>query len=62
MKINIDSFEFAKDNLGNQYRAALVDITEVNTFPQCFIGGEFLGGAVDGGHFHVGRRALVHMA
>jgi cysteine synthase A len=45
--INIDSFEFAKDNTGNKYRAALSSITGVNTFPQCFVGGQFIGGAVD---------------
>ena len=45
--INIDSFEFAKDNMGNKYRAALSDLTKCVTFPQCFIGGEFMGGAAD---------------
>lgn len=45
--INIDSFEFAKDNQGNKYRSALSSITECNTFPQCFIGGSFMGGAAD---------------
>ena len=45
--INIDSFEYAKDNMGNKYRAALSSTTDCNTFPQCFIGGNFMGGAAD---------------
>lgn len=45
--INIDSFEFAKDNQGNKFRAALSSLTDCNTFPQCFIAGEFFGGAAD---------------
>ena len=45
--INIDSFEFAKDDMGNKYRAALASLTECNTFPQMFIGGDFFGGAAD---------------
>jgi cysteine synthase A len=45
--INIDSFEYAKDQMGNKYRAALCDMTDCNTFPQLFINGEFVGGAVD---------------
>ena len=45
--VNIDAFEFAKDNMGNKYRAALAQMTECNTFPQCFIGGTFFGGAAD---------------
>ena len=45
--INIDSFEYAKDNMGNKYRSALSSLTDCNTFPQCFIGGEFMGGAAD---------------
>jgi cysteine synthase A len=46
-KIDIDSFEYAKDQMGNKYRAALSDMTECVTFPQLFIDGEFKGGAVD---------------
>lgn len=46
-KIDIDSFEYAKDNLGNKYRASLCEWTECNTFPQFFVKGEFRGGAVD---------------
>jgi hypothetical protein len=32
--INIDSFEYAEDNMGNKYRAALTNLTDCNTFPQ----------------------------
>lgn len=46
-KINIDSFEYAKDNLGNQYRAALCAQTDCKTFPQYFVQGVFQGGAAD---------------
>jgi len=46
-QINIDAFQYAKDNMGNKYRAALTDLTECATFPQCFIDGEFIGGAAD---------------
>jgi cysteine synthase A len=45
--IDIDSFQYAKDNQGNKYRAALHACTSVNTFPQVFVKGEFVGGAVD---------------
>jgi cysteine synthase A len=46
-RIDIDSFKFAKDNMGNKYRAALQDMTDCKTFPQFFVGGELVGGAVD---------------
>jgi cysteine synthase len=46
-RVDIDAFKFAKDNMGNKYRAALAEMSGVNTFPQIFIGGEFVGGAVD---------------
>eukprot|EP00013_Stygamoeba_regulata_P000267 CAMPEP_0177636486 /NCGR_PEP_ID=MMETSP0447-20121125/4466_1 /TAXON_ID=0 /ORGANISM="Stygamoeba regulata, Strain BSH-02190019" /LENGTH=510 /DNA_ID=CAMNT_0019138355 /DNA_START=202 /DNA_END=1734 /DNA_ORIENTATION=+ len=45
--IAIDSFKYAKDNMGNKYRSALSNLTGCNTFPQCFIGGKFFGGAAD---------------
>ena len=45
--IDIDSFEFAPGNYGNEIRAALQEETGVATFPQIFIDGKFLGGAVD---------------
>ena len=47
VKIDIDSFQYAKDNLGNQYRAALQAQTKCMTFPQFFVDGTFHGGAVD---------------
>eukprot|EP00534_Pseudo-nitzschia_fraudulenta_P011236 CAMPEP_0201221350 /NCGR_PEP_ID=MMETSP0851-20130426/192059_1 /ASSEMBLY_ACC=CAM_ASM_000631 /TAXON_ID=183588 /ORGANISM="Pseudo-nitzschia fraudulenta, Strain WWA7" /LENGTH=519 /DNA_ID=CAMNT_0047511091 /DNA_START=204 /DNA_END=1763 /DNA_ORIENTATION=- len=46
-RIDIDSFEFAKDNMGNKYRSALQEETGCKTFPQFFIDGKFIGGAVD---------------
>jgi cysteine synthase A len=46
-RIDIDSFEFARDQMGNRYRAALVDETGCPTFPQLFLSGKFVGGAVD---------------
>jgi len=46
-RIDIDCFQFAKDNVGNKYRAALQDITGCKTFPQFFIDGTFVGGAAD---------------
>jgi Cysteine synthase len=46
-KIDIDSFIYAKDNIGNYYRAALCEWTSCATFPQFFVAGKFVGGAVD---------------
>lgn len=46
-KIDVDSFQYAKDNLGNKYRASLSEWTKCNTFPQFFVKGKFIGGAVD---------------
>ena len=46
-KIDVDNFKYAKDMMGNKYRAALSDQTECVTFPQFFVDGEFKGGAVD---------------
>ena len=46
-RIDIDSFEYAKNNQGNKYRSALQARTECKTFPQFFVDGKFLGGAVD---------------
>jgi len=45
--IDIDSFEYAKDNMGNKYRSALSELTDCKTFPQFFVNGKFIGGAVD---------------
>jgi cysteine synthase A len=47
IRIDIDSFEYAKNNMGNQYRSALQDLTDCKTFPQFFVSGKFIGGAVD---------------
>jgi hypothetical protein len=41
------SFEYAKGNMGNKYRSALQEITDCKTFPQFFVDGNFIGGAVD---------------
>lgn len=49
-RIDIDSFKYAKDQMGNKYRAALSDMTDCKTFPQMFLEGEFKGGAVDACH------------
>jgi cysteine synthase A len=46
-RIDIDNFQFAKDNMGNKYRSALQAKTDCNTFPQFFIDDKFIGGAVD---------------
>eukprot|EP00557_Chaetoceros_sp_GSL56_P013778 CAMPEP_0176483166 /NCGR_PEP_ID=MMETSP0200_2-20121128/3776_1 /TAXON_ID=947934 /ORGANISM="Chaetoceros sp., Strain GSL56" /LENGTH=477 /DNA_ID=CAMNT_0017879555 /DNA_START=196 /DNA_END=1626 /DNA_ORIENTATION=- len=46
-KIDIDSFIYAKENIGNQYRAALCEWTKCTTFPQFFVSAKFVGGAVD---------------
>jgi cysteine synthase A len=46
-KIDIDNFIYAKDNVGNKYRASLSEWTECKTFPQFFLAGDFVGGAVD---------------
>lgn len=45
--IPIDSFAYAKGNMGNKYRSALQEMTDCKTFPQFFVKGEYLGGAVD---------------
>jgi len=45
--VDIDNFQFAKDQMGNKYRAALSEATGCNTFPQFFLDGKFIGGAVD---------------
>ena len=46
-RIDIDSFKYAKDQMGNKYRAALCESTGCKTFPQFFVDGKFIGGAVD---------------
>ena len=45
--IDIDAFEFAPGNFGNEIRAAVQEKTGVATFPQVFVDGDFVGGAVD---------------
>lgn len=45
--VPIDAFEFAKDQMGNKYRAALCAKTDCATFPQFFVEGKFIGGAAD---------------
>ena len=47
LRIDIDSFEYAKGNMGNKYRSALQELTDCKTFPQLFIDGQYIGGAVD---------------
>ncbi|KAG7341908.1 cysteine synthase [Nitzschia inconspicua] len=46
-RIDIDSFEYAKNDMGNKYRSALSAMTDCKTFPQFFVNGKFVGGAVD---------------
>ena len=45
--IEFDLLKYAEGNLGNTIRATVQDMTGVKTFPQVFVKGEFLGGAVD---------------
>lgn len=45
--VEIDSFEYARGNRGNKFRAYLSGWTGANTFPQLIINGKFIGGAVD---------------
>ena len=45
--VNIDSFKYAKDQMGNKYRAALSEMTDCKTFPQLFVDGKYIGGAAD---------------
>jgi len=45
--VAFDSAKYAKDDLGNEIRAACQEKTGVPTFPQVHIGGKFFGGAFD---------------
>jgi cysteine synthase A len=45
--IDLDSVAFQKDNKGGKIRAALREKTGSKTIPQIFIGGQFIGGAID---------------
>lgn len=46
-KLNFDSLEYAPDNRGNILRASVQEHTGAVTFPQVFVGGQFIGGAAD---------------
>ena len=45
--VDLDSVEFQKDNRGGKIRAALSARTGINTIPQIFVGGDFVGGCTD---------------
>jgi cysteine synthase A len=45
--IDLDSVEYQKANRGAEIRAALTARTSVNTIPQIFVGGEYVGGCTD---------------
>lgn len=45
--IDLDSAELQKDNWGGQIRAALTAKTGMQTIPQVFVAGEFLGGCTE---------------
>lgn len=45
--IDLDSVEYQSGNRGGESRAALSARTSVNTIPQIFVGGEFIGGCTD---------------
>jgi cysteine synthase A len=45
--VDLDSVEYQNDNRGGKIRAALSARTSVNTIPQIFIGGEFIGGCTE---------------
>jgi cysteine synthase A len=47
VSVNIDSVQYDEDNKGQKFREVLRDRTTWNTFPQIFIGGEFIGGCTD---------------
>ena len=46
-RITIDSFKYSKDQTGNQFRTALRELNDYPSFPQLYINGEFIGGAID---------------
>merc|ERR1719198_733860 len=46
--LNFDALEYAPNNKGNVIRASVQEMTGVVTFPQVFVGGQFIGGAADG--------------
>jgi len=45
--VDLDSVEFQEDARGQKIRAVLAEKTSMNTIPQIFIGGEFVGGCTD---------------
>jgi cysteine synthase A len=45
--VDLDSVEYQAANRGGEIRAALSARTRVNTIPQIFVGGEFIGGCTD---------------
>ena len=45
--IDLDSVEYQRDQRGRKIRAALTARTSMQTIPQIFIGGEFVGGSTD---------------
>lgn len=47
MSVDMDSAENQKDNWGGDVRMAVRELTGLNTFPQVFVAGEFLGGCTE---------------
>ncbi len=45
--VDIDALEYQENNRGGKIRAALRNKTTWDTFPQIFIGGDFVGGCTD---------------
>ena len=45
--IDLDSVDYQRDQRGQKIRAALTARTSMQTIPQIFIGGEFVGGCTD---------------
>jgi cysteine synthase A len=45
--VDLDSVAYQQDNRGGKLREALRAKTGCNTFPQIFIGGEFIGGCTE---------------
>jgi cysteine synthase len=47
VSVDIDSVAYEQNNRGGKFREVIRSKTTWNTFPQIFIGGEFIGGATD---------------
>ena len=45
--IDLDSVVYQTDNLGGEIRAALTERTGMQTIPQVFVGGKFVGGCTE---------------